>query len=113
MVFNHALKEMAFQPGHIKVFYQDAWLVALIVGIDGGYYYDEYPTALYRRHMDTVTPTGNGTKAMWKWRLKEFLGGNYFRQISEGIETYSTLYSKYMKKEEDQAFIEVFSRTEK
>lgn len=108
MVFNHALKEMAFQKENLKVFYQDAWLVAVIVGIEGGYYYDEYPTALYRRHIGTVTPTGNGTKAMWEWRLKEFLGGTYFKQISEGIDTYSRLYSKHMKKEEDITFVKIF-----
>jgi hypothetical protein len=108
LVFNRALRDKAFQPGYLDIRGHDVWLWAVISGLRSGYYYDNYSSAAYRRHVDTVTPTGKGNMKLWRWRLQVFLEGDIFERNAKAIHSYNILFGKEITTHEDHIFLSIF-----
>ena len=108
LVFNRALKQKAFYPGKMEIRGHDVWLWAVVAGLGGGYYYDDYCSAKYRRYPGTVTPTGKGGFQLWKWRFKKFLDRELFQRVSLAVQTYAELFSEQVKSKEDKTFLQLF-----
>lgn len=112
LAFNHKMKEVAFQPEHNDIRGQDVWLWAVVTGLQGVYYYDDYSSAKYRRHGDTVTATGKGKIQMWKSRFQYFLDVSFFQRVSKAIANYRIMFYDQMTKEEDRLFLDTFGHYE-
>lgn len=108
LVFNRRMKELAFRPGHSEIRGQDVWLWAVVTGLQGIYYYDDYPSAMYRRHGATVTETGKGKLQLWKSRFKYFWDAGLFHRVSRAIDNYRILFYDQVTKDEDRMFLEIF-----
>lgn len=112
LVFNQKLKETAFLPGHSETRGQDVWLWAVITGLQGVYFYDDYSSTKYRRHGATVTQTGKGKIKLWKSRFNYFIDIDFFRYVSRAIDNYRTLFFDQVTKEEDRLFLDTFGHYE-
>ncbi len=80
MVINHAMREtVLMQKPWGKNIPHDLWMLWNARFL-GEFVYDEHSLAIYRRHEDTATPTGEGSKAMLKaWLFRELLGDDYVK----------------------------------
>lgn len=107
LLFNHALKEIAFPPGYGERG-PDTWLWAVTAGLGANYVYDDYESAKYRRHDATITATGKGKLALWKTRLRQFREGTFFVRTAKAADFYRQLYYDQMTKPEDRLFLDVF-----
>ncbi len=108
LAFNRALAETAFVKDRDEIRGHDVWLWAVISGVKGHYFYDDYSSTRYRRHEGTVTVTGKGKINLWKKRYAQFRNVGYFRRISRGIQTYRELFGNQMTREEDIRFLKTF-----
>lgn len=108
LVCNHTMRKLAFQSGYDDIRIHDVWLWAVIKGLNGVYIYDDYPSAKYRRHGATVSPTGKGIWKLWQWRFQKFIDKPYFMKLLKGVDTYRKLFAKQVISEEDKCFLRLF-----
>ena len=109
MVMNDALKEKAFGNLNNNIPSHDKWICSIMKCRDCQTFYDENPSALYRRHENAASSSDLKIIKKIRWRIKNILKGDYLEKTLEMIKIYSNSYMDELESDEDKRFIDTFS----
>ncbi len=89
MAINNKALELLNSNKPIKSKARGTWM-SMLYSAFGIVYYDNYETALYRRHEKSVTSNKMSGLGLWKWRIKKFFSNKNF-------ENYKTILNEFYK----------------
>ncbi len=107
IVINRALADLFMRCGGDDFYYHDWWL-ELLATCFGRVIYDPEPTVEYRRLEKSVSPSGKRGLSLLAYRIREFLGKNKAKKISDQLSSFKRLFESEMSKG-DREMIEVFT----
>ena len=109
MVMNDTLKEKAFGNLDNSIPSHDKWICSILKCRDCKTFYDENPSALYRRHENAASSSDLKILKKLRWRIKNILKGDYLEKTLEMIRIYKNLFREELESDEDKRFIDIFS----
>lgn len=111
MVINDPLKKLALeQKEDMELLSHDKWVSAVLVGMEGTFYYDSQPQICYRRHKGTASPTDQNQLQRWIWRWKNVMAGDFLGKTRQMARMYEEIYGTQIIKKKDQSFLKAFTR---